>query len=83
MTIQESDTILQLSVLADQTQAVLGLLCDRYFQATQLDEPGQVLFLNGYDRIENILSLVANQVKMIADGLDVLSSIEPVSGESA
>lgn len=83
MTIQESDTILQLSVLADQTQAVSGLLCDRYFRAAQLDEAGQVLFLNGYDRIENILSLVANQVKMIADGLDVLSSIEPVSGESA
>lgn len=80
MTARESDTILHLSVLAEQTQAVLGLLCDRYFQAAQLDEAGQVLFLNGYDRIENVLSLVANQVKMIADGLDVLSCVEPVSG---
>lgn len=83
MTFNESDAILRLSVLAEQTQAVLGLLCDRYFQAAQLDEAGQILFLNGYDRIENVLSLVANQVKMIADGLDVLSCVEPVSGESA
>lgn len=83
MTFEESNTILELSVTADQTRDVLGLLSERYFQKAHLDDTERWDFVNGYEHMCNVLSLVEHQVCTLARALDDLADIEPVSGESA
>lgn len=83
MTFEESNTIFELSVTADQTRDVLGLLSQRYFQKAHLDDTERWDFVNGYEHMCNVLSLVEHQVCTLARALDDLADIEPVSGESA
>lgn len=62
MTFEESNTIFELSVTADQTRDVLGLLSQRYFQKAHLDDTERWDFVNGYEHMCNVLSLVEHQV---------------------
>lgn len=83
MTFEESNTIFELSVTADQTRDVLGLLIERYFQTARMDDTERWDFVNGHEQMCNVLSLVEHQVHTIARTLDDLAGISPVSGESA
>ena len=73
MTFEESNTILELSVTADQTRDVLGLLIERYFQTARMDDTERWDFVNGYEHMCNVLSLVEHQVHTIARTLDDLA----------
>lgn len=83
MTFEESNTIFELSVTADQTRDVLGLLIERYFQTARMDDTERWDFVNGHEQMCNVLSLVEHQVCTLAHALDDLADIEPVSGEFA
>lgn len=83
MTFEESTKICDLSITADQTRDVLGLLIERYFQTARMDDTERWDFVNGHEQMCNVLSLVEHQVHTIARALDDLADIEPVSGESA
>lgn len=83
MTVKENDTILELSVTADQMRDVLSLLISHYFEGTPFDETSRMCVVNGYAQIQNVLSLVEHQASTIARTLDDLAGIEPASGESA
>jgi|GEM_PF-5540807 len=83
MTSEESTKICDLSITADQTRDVLGLLIERYFQDTHVDDIDRLNFLDGYEKMCNVLSLVEHQVCTLARALDDLAGIEPVEGESA
>lgn len=83
MTFEESTKICELSITADQTRDVLGLLIERYFQTARMDDTERWDFVNGYEHMCNVLSLVEHQVHTIARTLDDLAGISPVSGEFA
>ena len=83
MTFEESTKICELSITADQTRDVLGLLIERYFQTARIDDTERWDFVNGYEHMCNVLSLVEHQVCTLARALGDLAGIEPVSGESA
>lgn len=83
MTFEESTKICELSITADQTRDVLGLLIERYFQTARMDDTERGDFVNGHEQMRNVLSLVEHQVHTIARTLDDLAGISPVSGESA
>lgn len=83
MTFEESTKICELSITADQTRDVLGLLIERYFQTTRMDDTERWGFVNGHEQMRNVLSLVEHQVCTLARALDDLAGISPVSGESA
>lgn len=83
MTFEESTKICELSITADQTRDVLGLLIERYFQTARMDDTERWDFVNGHEQMRNVLSLVEHQVHTIARTLDDLAGISPVSGESA
>lgn len=83
MTFEESTKICELSITADQTRDVLGLLIERYFQTARMDDTERWDFVNGHEQMCNVLSLVEHQVCTLARALDDLAGIEPVEGESA
>lgn len=58
MTFKEYDAILALSITADQTQEVLDLLQERYFQCNRLDGIGREDFIQGYTQMGTVLSLI-------------------------
>ena len=83
MTFEESTKICELSITADQTRDVLGLLIERYFQTARMDDTERWDFVNGHEQICNVLSLGEHQVCTLARALDDLAGIEPVEGEFA
>lgn len=83
MTSEESTKICELSITADQTRDVLGLLIERYFQTARMDDTERWDFVNGHEQMCNVLSLVEHQVCTLSRALDDLAGISPVSGESA
>ena len=83
MTFEENTKICELSITADQTRDVLGLLIERYFQTARMDGTERWHFVNGHEQMCTVLSLLEHPVCTLARALDDLAGISPVSGESA
>lgn len=83
MTFKECDAILALSITADQTQEVLDLLQERYFQCNRLDDIGREDFIQGYTQMRTVLSLISSQVTDLARSLENLANTAHLTEESA
>lgn len=83
ITFKEYDAILALSITADQTQEVLDLLQERYFQCNRLDDIGREDFIQGYTQMGTVLSLISSQVTDLARSLENLANTAHLTEESA